>query len=141
MNISHILDSNKESLRDRISVFLRVLDIEPDEVTSIIGIQPSEFWHKGDPQRLIKGVHLEHMWGLNSPLYRNGTLEEQIDALIDIVKPHINQFKLLPPVHEVFMYCGFNTEERPSIGLTSEQIKFLAQIDASIDIDVYYHHD
>jgi hypothetical protein len=122
-----------------IGVYLVIWGVDPDDVTRVLSVQPASTRRKGEPwPPITERVHPEHSWDINSPLHHKASAREQLDALIDILKLNIKGLASLPPSHVKLVY-SFWTDEKPVINFTSDQIRFLAQINTeNVDIDVNY---
>lgn len=125
-----------------VRVFLLVLECDPEMVTRTLDITPLRTARKGEQcwsdTGKPRGRALADYWRINSPTFLKGSLDEQIDSLIDMLTPYIDRFASLPPEREVMLECllsGYT--ERPSVFFTERQINFLARIGASVDVDVY----
>jgi hypothetical protein len=122
-----------------IGVYLVIWGVDPDDVTRVLSVQPTSTRRKGEPwPPRPERVHPEHSWDIKSPLHHKASAREQLDALIDILKPNIEGLASLPP-HYVKLEYFFWTDEKPVIDFSNDQIKFLAQINTEfVDIDANY---
>lgn len=131
----------KEKVESEIKVGLGIHDFEcePEEITKIIGLTPTQTWKKGD--QILKTImkYKANGWRLSSPCDPfSSTVEEQVNALLDIIIPHAPVFSKLPRGTYIELSCFMYTyKERPLVGFTAEQVKKLAQIGAAIDLDIY----
>jgi hypothetical protein len=138
---------NNEEKEFEIKANLVITDFEcfPDEITRILGIQPTETWRKGDSiLSIAKNIRKQNGWILKSIIDpKNNTVNVQVESLLSIISPNIEKFANLPSDAEVELACivyinrtgesiGF-----PEIGFSSNTISVLAKINAVIDIDLY----
>jgi hypothetical protein len=128
-------------LRSRVKAVLKVYGFtgSANEISEILGIEPSETFRAGDPVLpQSTRLHSENGWRLSSPVDpENATAEDAVRALLDLV-PHRKAFATLPRECEVVVSCTiYGYEERPYCAIAREDIKRLAEIGATLDIDTY----
>jgi len=110
-----------------------------DEITGIIGINPSKVWLEGEPviPRALN-THKENGWRICSPLGVNQELIEHWNELEKGMKIIASKRNLLPPEVEIELSCViFAYEYIPSIYFERRQIVLLDKLEAEIDIDLY----
>ncbi len=113
---------------------------DPSVITNLLGIPPDRTWLSGDP--VVKGaanIHKQNGWSVFSPRSGPGiSVDEQINALREILFPKIKGFTNLPNNSEVeLLLVIYANKFFPDIYVSVENISFLSEIDASIDVDVY----
>lgn len=129
--------------RFRIRTRLIIADFEcpPEEITEILGINPTKTWLKGQPVTpKAKNTRKENAWELLidfSP--ENNTVDAQVESLLSIITPNIEKFANLPSNVDIILSCVIFTRPDgfPVIGFSKKLIKILALINADIDIDLY----
>ena len=130
-------------MRSELSVqfTLRGVDLNPDDVTRLLGLQPTEAWRVGDRITAIRVPRFfsDSAWRLHSGLPDTTDLEEQVKSLLDRLEPvwdvavelgkkHYAEFSCV-----VYSYGG----DRPAISFDNEVIKRLAELNATLDVDLY----
>ncbi len=125
-------------IRARLNVTKFLCD--PSVITNLLGIPPDRTWLSGDP--VVKGaanIHKQNGWSVFSPRSGPGiSVDEQISALREILFPKIKGFTNLPNNSEVeLLLVIYANKFFPDIYVSVENISFLSEIDASIDVDVY----
>lgn len=109
------------------------------EITSILGVEPTNSWTAGDPVLAIaKNIHHENGWALESPAsVEDTTPEDAIQALFRSL-PSAEAFERLPKDADVQLTISVKGyTERPAVFLSTESIIALAKLRASLDIDPY----
>ncbi|HBE17942.1 MAG TPA: hypothetical protein DEG17_17565 [Cyanobacteria bacterium UBA11149] len=123
------------------------VDLDPDEITAKVGIEPTETWKTGDLIIRPKGRRVTRkfsLWKVKSKLDPLGELDptEVLDLHVESV------FEQLEPGWESLvkicrdydaLICGvvYVYTDMPAICLTKENIKKISELNAGIDIDVY----
>jgi hypothetical protein len=136
-------DFMASQLRTEVKAALKVYGFEgsANAISQILGIEPSETFRAGDPVLpQSTRLHSENGWRLSSPVDpENATAEDAVHALLDLL-PNRKVFAALPAECEVVVSCTiYGYEERPYCCIATEDIKRLAEIGATLDIDTYDH--
>src|SRR5688572_3562456 len=109
------------------------INVTPDEITTAIGITPTETWKIGDHRRKHNG------WCISTGYHQDFDLEKYIKQLFEI---------LLPKSETITTFCGENEldcelscaayviNETPSTTFSKEIVSDLAKLNASLDIDI-----
>ncbi|MEM7784064.1 MAG: DUF4279 domain-containing protein [Planctomycetota bacterium] len=118
---------------------------DPDELTRQLGVVPSYSCAKGtrNPQR---GLPKTSIWKVSTErvVAKSIDVYELADQVVSKLETNIAPIKdtisklNLHAVLEVVLY--FSTDEEvstPAIGFSNRVIRFLAEVNASIDIDTY----
>ena len=124
-------------------------DFFPDVFTKELGLEPFEKGLKGEKyfvgsKKQHQKVHEYNMWTHQVKSYSNDHIDDLIAKYIDeIIKPRIDLIKSLTKSCNVqlrivqYYYNGYN----PTIYIKREYSKILAEINSSIDIDLYCFGD
>ncbi len=123
-----------------IKVRLVITDFEchPSELTRILHLEPTVMWLRGDSIPKTTMTRKQNGWRLDSPSMLRGTLQEQVDALLDKVAPQVGFFHHLPSGSEIELACVvYVYDAEPVLGLSAKSVTELARLGASIDIDYY----
>lgn len=136
------LENNKEQNEINVRLAIYRFDCHPDEITQILGLTPTDIWIAGQPVRRPPSgrakLHEENAWLLKSPLDGSSEIEEQVDALTDVIAPQADRFRDLPDNVCIELSCSvYGHEYMPAIHFTANQVRFLASLGAEIDVDVY----
>jgi hypothetical protein len=118
-------------------------DITHDEITNILGIQPSKIYVKGE-KRNSKSTALvkENGWLLEPTLDRSLSFETQLEKLLSFLKLKKDLVKKFCLEYTCQISCGVfiyfdNGESTPSIRLSKEYNKIIQELDLEFDIDIY----
>lgn len=113
---------------------------DPDKVTTLVGIDPTKTWRKGD--RIPSTILIEKYtgWTISSPEETSIHLDKQIVRLLKpivLVKDKIieayNTYGL-----EAELSCFVFVEgQTPVIHFDSQIVKLAAELGAEIDVDLY----
>lgn len=122
-------------------VRLMVLGFEEsfDEISRILALQPDETWKEGQTVTAqATNVHHENGWMIRSPVDpTQSSADEAVQALIDRL-PDRGAFSRLPATSEVQLTITlFSYEDRPFLWLSKTTLSRVAEIGASLDVDVY----
>ena len=131
-------EEDHSKIKARLTIF--DFDSPVEEIVQTLGFCPTKTWRRGEPVLpKAKNVHHENGLMLVAPCEPiNSTVNEQVDSLLSIITPHIDNFAKLPIGVEVELSCIIYVYDcRPVIGFSHETVRVLAQIGASIDIDFY----
>jgi len=114
--------------------------VSPDEVTSILQLEPTKVWKPGDPvaaesNRVVK----TNIWRLTSTADPMQYISEPlIDALLAVIQPKRARFSLLPKDRFIELQCAvYFMDNLPGIALRPDHVAFLAELGASFDVDLY----
>ena len=113
-------------------------DFDPDEITTFLGITPSDTHRRRD-------INHTSSWTLSSEKVSETTsFTEVIEAFMGTLYPHREKFRLVSERQGI--ECGLALwwtfpseygEPRPAFKLDVEALAFLAAVGASIDLDGY----
>ena len=130
-----------------ISLILRGTNFKPEEITSLVGVQPSKQWQQGD---LISGTTLRHKdygWLLSTgevQLDEKKSLDfmGQVRSLVNRLQPHTGSLAnaVVRLRIDVKLYCVLQIEgdERPAIQFQPDVVRWLGELQAGIDVVTYF---
>ena len=129
---------------DKVKVSLRVFgdDLDPDEVSRLLGCEPSSETRKGD---IIVGrvtgrqrVAPCGSWLLASTEDESVETEEQVSKLLSRLSSDLDVWKELTQKYRVDLFCGlFLNEFNRGFSLSSGLLKELAERNLKIEFDIY----
>ena len=112
-----------------------------DELTSQLGIEPSEAGNMGDPAPDSQPPYRHSTWLLRSRLSKSATLEAHILDVLDQLAGHERQVRDISESPGVTMECvGIYEVFNPGLHLTARTIKRLADFGMSLDLDTYHRY-
>jgi hypothetical protein len=130
---------------DESSVSLRFFDdhLDPDELTQILGIEPSIAYQKGD---IFRGKTYDKIYEIGSWRLRGKRsqveLEEQINQLLDKLPSDLDVWRSMTSRFQADLFCGL-WMKRLNRGLNLEvaTLQKIAERGLSIGLDVYVDYD
>lgn len=113
-------------------------DCSSEEISSMMQISPTEVRERGDVSQNGK-VRNHSLWQLDSPLARGDNfLQDYLSQLLDILEIRESAIKTLVQKYEAGINCvGYYYGSNPGLHLSAELIKRVAQLDLSVDFDLY----
>lgn len=116
---------------------------DPLELTDIIGIEPTEYWRKGDidPQSLRE--HLFSRWSLYSRLpSSNEDIEAHIIDVLNQLDAQREAIREVTTINDAVMQLvGYFHIYYPGLSLSAEVVERLAYYHLRLDCDFYYLYD
>ncbi len=114
----------------------------PDDVTSAVGIRPTDTWRFGESIQKTKLKRKHDGWRLSIASEESLHLEVQVKSILSKLQPYTTQFR------DVCQKLKLNTEiscaiyvkedQAPSIHLDHDVLKRVAELNAEIDIDIIF---
>lgn len=111
-----------------------------DEITATLGTAPTKTWKIGDPfDPRASPLRADGGWQLDSGLPPSAELERQVRELRRLLEPAQTALAGLCARHDAMLSCAIYSYEgdRPAIHLDRDLVRFFAELNASIDIDLY----
>ena len=114
-------------------------DITPEEMSEKLGLKASKILKKDQPGPLTKKLIKSNIWELDSGLNELENFENHIKVLFQKIQKHKNNFIKVCNKHHPVLSCIIYIygKDRPWIGFSKTTIKNLAEINASVDFDIY----
>ncbi len=114
-------------------------DLNPEDVTSKVGIQPTKTWLKDDlisPKGRIR--YKQNGWKLRSHLQASDDLDEHFRVVLEQLKQSWQPLVELCSIYQA-EFCGviYTSGDRPVIHFDQEVLKAVLQLNAEIDVDLY----
>ena len=129
----------KTSYTLKLQFILKGFDCPSDEITELLGVQPTQNWDKGDILRTGASPRKFSTWILLSPTApENSTVSEQLSGLKRLVPDIDEKLRVLSVDTVVTISCVvYAYEYWPAINLQAEEIDYLSRISAEFDVDLY----
>ncbi|WP_018015514.1 DUF4279 domain-containing protein [Teredinibacter turnerae] len=121
-------------------------DFDPDEVTKLLGIEPTSIRRKGS--RIPGKVPVDNSWELCTEqvvgeyidVYEmSAEIVSQLIPLQDLIIEAIEKFNLSPRLQVVLWFSANSEQSTPAIGFEKEIVAFLGRVGVLVDIDTYTH--
>jgi hypothetical protein len=129
---------------DKSTLSLRLFgdDLDPEEVSALLGCAPTDGKKKGD-RRLGKSGHEQvakkGSWRLQAPESEGADLDGQLDWIFSRLTKDLDVWKLLSLRYRLDLFSGlFLKEENRGISLSPKSLKEIADRNVSIGFDIYY---
>jgi hypothetical protein len=121
-------------------------DLDPDEVTEFLGIEPTSIRRKGSkvPGKIPK----MNSWELSTDNIVNDDIDvfemsteiiNKLKAKKDLILQAKERFNILPRFEVILLFSMKEEHSTPAIGFEVETVEFLGEIGAFFDIDTYKH--
>jgi hypothetical protein len=110
------------------------------EITSTLGIEPTESWKRGDPGK-YNPSRPDSGWCLHSPLPRSeSNLGAHIDALLPLLRERRASIQKLSERFTTFLVCvgKYDGTTSPGLFLSKDSVALLASLGVAIDADLYF---
>jgi hypothetical protein len=109
----------------------------PEMITEAVGIRCDWCWRCGDTRKHTIITEKDNGWVLHSGLPKTASLDEHMEALLSTVKPAKAKIRHLSLDDIVEVSCVIYSATRPALNFGSSVIRQLAEMGASLDIDLY----
>jgi hypothetical protein len=125
----------------RVSLAIRGFRGNPSKITDLLKIQPHESWRKGEviPNSPVKRKY--SCWTIAASLKRYSyNVEDYVKDIIKKIAPVKNKIKRIPGANlELEIWIDLYPEaSMPGIVLSKSTLRFLADIGAEVDCDLYF---
>jgi Domain of unknown function (DUF4279) len=126
----------------RYTVELRIVgkDLDPDEVTRRLGLEPSQAWRKGD-RRSERSTRTAGTWSFEVlPPGRDDwpSLAEGLSSLLKKLEPIRSEIQSYLPANEVYAWCGhFTSSFDGGPTLPAALLKSLGNLGLQLAFDTY----
>lgn len=120
-------------------------NINPVEITKIIGLSPNRFYSRGD-QIKNKPMFRDHsLWEIETGFQLSFDINNQLKPMIDMLNDKKDIIKNLTIQYDVvisfIVVINFINQDKPAIYLSKEVISFLNEIGADIQFDYYFYNE
>lgn len=124
----------------KVSLILFDFKCPADQLSSQLGLEPTSVWASGDAtnEKAPWIVYDTNGWEVSSNMPKSCSMEEHVDAILKIIRDRSEAIYALAGECQVQLSCCVRSFEgdRPGINLRSDQMKELAHINASVDVDL-----
>lgn len=115
----------------------------PDIVTQKLKINPTEVWIKGEQ---IKGKDLYRkytLWSISTEYEESLDINYQLKAILSVLTPKTCELLELKNTLDIeYRFCvviNINNNENPAMYIDTGTIRFINEITAEIDFDLYIY--
>jgi hypothetical protein len=114
---------------------------DPNALTELLGINPTETRKKGEPGRLKHIVNKHSIWLYSTRYKESNDVGTQLKDIFDIFKDKTAILKEIKNNYDVEMgicvVIKVENKEPPAMSFRRWFMKFLHEIDADVDFDMY----
>ena len=114
--------------------------LEPDEVSGILGLQPTRSGRRGERMSPSSSKTLlrKSVWILQTPLSDQAPLQDHLEWLLDTLEPKRDAIGEFTKQYETDFFCGFSSENGQG-GCTFESslLARLANLGVPLVLDLY----
>ncbi|MGM5631399.1 DUF4279 domain-containing protein [Apibacter raozihei] len=120
-------------------------DITHKEITHILRIIPSKVYVKGErinPEN--PKISKQNGWILKSSLDKYVSFEDQLNVMLDLLEPKIEELQMLSEKHKcefefsLAIFILNQNESTPWVHLNKRYNDFIRKVDVEFDFDIYY---
>jgi hypothetical protein len=114
-------------------------EFDPEDVTRVLGLQPTRTWRKGDmnPETGLERNHTR--WSLESRLQESEPLEFHVDDVLQQLDGVAGSIRdLAAKYNGTLQLVAYVYTQYPGLCMAPEQVKDLANLGLSFDFDFYY---
>jgi hypothetical protein len=80
-----------------------------DEISHRLGVSPTNVHRKGERQSPKSPPHRDDAWHFQPDIPESEPLDRHIEALWNVVAPHIDYLKSLKERHRIDVFCGYRS--------------------------------
>jgi len=135
-----ITDENKFQARNRYRAYFTLVgEFDPTEITSRLGLAPTESWKKGERNPRTHFERNHSRWILDSRLEESASLDAHIRDVLQQLKPYVEIVRELRLTLNGWMQTvGHFHDGYPGVSLDEDIVAGLAEIKVGVDFDFYY---
>lgn len=120
-------------------------DLDPDEISSALCVQPDQGVRKGDVWHTPKGRPVTArtgMWHLGVPHRSPADLDEQIDRLLELATSDLTVWRSLAMRYNGHIFAGlFLSASNQGSTISSQNMLAMGLRGLSIELDIYHLGD
>ena len=119
---------------------LRGSELEPEKITALLGIIPTKTWRVKDLVHPKAGVRRKsNGWSIKSQLDKSAELDEHIKSIFEELQPSWQSLVEICKQYDALISCAvYRYQQIPAIDLDKDIVKKAAELNAGIDVDIYY---
>jgi len=114
-------------------------DLEPDEVTRLLGIQPDTTWRRGDPRGSRRTAFFDYgCWRIETGIAEEADMNEQLKVLLARLGTHEETLKAMRPPFDLEFGCVIYLDgPLPILHVDADTLQRISHLGAELDIDLY----
>ena len=123
----------------RVSLRFGGPDLDPDEISGLLGGEPDYRHTRGEPMPKGRGLWREGMWSRQVAVAEPGGLDAQITALLEGLSPDLSVWEALGQRYDANVFVGlFLTDSNEGVSLDPSTLQLLSERRLRLDLDIYY---
>ena len=107
------------------------------DIEARLGIKPDESWKIGDMTGAFGAILKEHGYALDSAASQTAPISEHLRSVIKRIAPAAKKMGEISVQATVEMTCSIRAKAAPPLAFGREELRWLAAIGASLDIDLH----
>jgi hypothetical protein len=121
-----------------VSVRFGGVDLDPDEITRLLGVEPDLALRTGDPTPNGRGTRMTGIWSIRALRLSPGDLDGQIGTLLAKMSDDLPVWLELSRRYRADLFCGLFLEDgNEGITLSTETIRAIADRGLELGLDIY----
>ncbi len=117
-------------------------DLDPDEITKLLGTAPDAAHRRGDAMPQGRGVWRSGLWSCQAPRVIPGDLDAQVARLFAMMTPDLSVWRDLCTRYRGDVFCGlFLEDSNEGIVLSTEAMRAIADRSLTLGLDIYHTGD
>lgn len=123
-----------------VSFELKGSELEPEKITALLGIIPTKTWRVNDLVHPKAGVRRKsNGWSLKSKLDKSAELDEHIKSIFEQLQPSWQSLVEICQQYDAIIDCvAYGYKQIPAICLDKDIVRKTAELNAEIDVDIYF---
>ena len=123
----------------RHSASLRVFGpkVDLESITETLGVEPTHSHRKGEPKKRAKTVWSHDMWLYTVDVNREKPLGEHLDALWEVVRPHLDYLKDLKNAATVDVFLGYRSDcDHAGVVVPHTSLTILTELEVPLSLSI-----
>lgn len=117
-------------------------DLDPDEISVLLGCQPTKGYRKGQVERGPSSgrdiMRKTGAWMLDAEDQAPGNLDEQVRSILDRLPADLSIWKKLSSRYKIDLFCGwFMAETNEGIAISAHTLVRLGERAILLDVCIY----
>lgn len=114
---------------------------EPIDITTKLGLDPTQVWRKGDVTKTPGFTHEETCWMISTDFEESYDVNDQLSQLVELLidkLPAINDLRNTDKIQCMFLLIiNIENNETPAMYFRHDFLEFLNLIKAELHVDQY----
>ncbi len=123
----------------RYSASLRVFgpNVDLDAISKTLGVEPTHAHRNGEPKKRSERLWTHDMWLYTIDVNRERPLGEHLDALWELVRPHLDYLKDLKNTATVDVFLGYRSDcDHAGLVVPHSSLTILAELEVPLSLSI-----